>query len=191
MRKGKFDLPQFYRNTTGAVCGCAPGCGASNHITKRSTARWKCRLIWALISMGVGLKMDDQNADCPAETDSKRPGGVALAVIWLIIGSVVNLLGLAMSAPLSRFSWVLGAFFATAIIVSCAAFALKRWAYWAFLAIVVLLALNNLSDLMLLAVGMRPEVELQISHITSTIISFAVAIYFCTSSVKQAFGVEW
>ena len=122
--------------------------------------------------------------------DSKRLGGVALAAIWLMISSGASFVSVLMSGNFSGLSLALLAFSAIAFLTSFAAIALKKWAYWVFLGLVVLLGLNNLSDVMLWALGVSPYKEFQISFITSVIIPLAITAYFFTQPVRQAFGVD-
>jgi phosphatidylserine synthase len=123
--------------------------------------------------------------------DSKRPGGVALAAIWLMISSGASFVSVLMGGNFSGLSIALMAFSVIAFLTSFAAIALKKWAYWVFLTLVVLLGLNNISDVMLWGLGVSPDQEFQISFITSILIPVAITAYFCTQPVKQAFGVDW
>lgn len=134
--------------------------------------------------------MEGQNVSNEVDIDSKRPGGVALAAIWLMISSGAAMVSLLIGSNLSGLFLAVIAFFLVALVTSFAVIALKKWAYWVFLSVVVLLGLNNLSDSMLLALGISPDTNFQISHVTSVIIPLAVAAYFCTQTVRQAFGVN-
>lgn len=135
--------------------------------------------------------MEAQEVSNQEDLDSKRPGGVALAAIWLMISAGASFISLVMGGGFSGLSIALMAFSVIAFLTSFAVIALKKWAYWVFLTLVVLLGLNNLSDFMLWAVGMLPNEEFQISFVTSVIIPLAISVYFCTQSVKDAFGVDW
>lgn len=135
--------------------------------------------------------MEAREVSNQEDIDSKRPGGVALAAIWLMISSGASFVSVLMSGDSSRLSIALIAFSIIAFLTSFAAIALKKWAYWVFLVLVVLLGLNNLSDVMLWALGVSPDTEFQISFVTSIIIPLAITAYFCTQSVRRAFGVDW
>ena len=133
--------------------------------------------------------MEAREVSNQEDVDSKRPGGVALAAIWLMISSGASCVSVFMSGNFSGLSIALLVFSTIAFLTSFAALALKKWAYWVFLGLVVLLGLNNLSDVMLWALGVSPYTAFQISFITSVIIPLAITVYFFTQPVRQAFGV--
>ncbi|MCG7200221.1 hypothetical protein MD273_10850 [Marinobacter pelagius] len=134
--------------------------------------------------------MEAREVSNQKDIDSKRPGGVALAAIWLMISSGASFVSVLMSGNFSGLSIALLAFSVIAFLTSFAVIALKKWAYWVFLILVALLGLNNLSDVMLWGLGVAPDQEFQISFITSVIIPVAITVYFFTQPVRQAFGVD-
>jgi len=125
------------------------------------------------------------------DIDSRRPEGVVVASLWLTLVAVVTLLKFSVGVPLSSLSLFVLALSVVSLVVAFGVWKLKKWAYWGFLGVVTLIVMDKLTDIMLLLLGMLPNIEFTIIYLVSLILPVFWVGYFCQPQVKKAFDVRW
>ncbi len=126
--------------------------------------------------------------------DERRPGWVAVAAIWIALSGAfsgaISAWG-AISGGVTVEGLLLVGYALVLVTIAVGIFLLKKWAYWAFVAVVILAAMNIAADLLLVGLDIPPGARISIPQVIRLMVSIAWLVYFFTKPVRNAFEIAW
>ena len=135
--------------------------------------------------------MTEENlTNTKSEIDENVKTWVYIAAFVSIVGALYSLFTVVIPAGFTLGGRIALSYTVLLVGIAIALPMFKKWAYWAFLAVMAFNVIDIITEFMLLAVDMTPVRPVGIPLFINCAISIAWISYFLTNPVRTAFGAK-